>query len=480
MQNRFYSSSKFSNALFLTIGVFMLVLGIGAVSQAKPQAQTLETTYTPRFRTSGQSMWGPGPAIQPDDVTYPIIEGFSWNKSYRYAYPAADSSRQSVTACTLTRSRQDRANQPFSLEGGGSTSGQFSLEARFYDFTSGGVTIDYPVAVTMTQSAAFKPGETVTLTTSWAPQAQAALTTQPPSGKVNLTASYGVSSTLDVKACVQACPLGICTPKVCKSGDLTPYLPSITPTTQTIMTIDPSNPVLIDDIAGFSGTVSIPKVETVSRLAPDGRSLMAQGQHTNFVDLTADIDDWIPAPPFGFEVEIPPIPIPLVKPLASVEGNALDVTANMKISQAQTFTFKPALSITLRFSHPAEFRVLDGTGSRQTSRGSSVTYNADQQLQINVPPDLTGEFQVNPTFALPNTFNNDTVTTFVQDLSFLVLGFEAEETVFKTRVSCGPMYENSLPAYTLPRSNQLQPWRLQAMADVNASSLPVYIPVVVR
>ncbi|MEM7032995.1 MAG: hypothetical protein AAF629_25820 [Chloroflexota bacterium] len=432
--------------------------------------------YPLRFEAKNQSMWGPGPANTLPGRTIDLVGPYSWNEIIDFAYPdmafAGQNSHplkiEAVCTTTSVRNQPERVNEAaiLSVKGNGHISGTFGVSARFYDFTSGAINIDYPLDVEIIQEGNFGPGMTVNLSSSWQPQTNAVLSSQPPRGKIDLDVTYALSTALKAEACAAG---------FCGETDFSPPLPLDIPvTTNTILTVDSVESIVLNDILGFSGKVGLPNVQTTSTL--NSRNLIASETHHNFVDITGDIDAWL-SPLVGIPLELAPeITDPIFGiTVAEAELSLLAADLNLKLSQFQSFTFAPNVKLTLQFPQPVQYTIWDGNQQLRSDTDIVVTIDADHHLSLTLPPTFPQNYTPSPKFSFENQFSNETVTTITPELILKLIELWARAIGLGT-VNCGPAYDISDPLPPFLQRDAPPPWEMQGNFYIHR----VYVPTIVK
>ncbi len=296
--------------------------------------------YNVSFDTTGQSMWGPGPDIRPGTGSLPIFD-VSWNET-------------GTIGDTVTIGGQH--GFPGGTFGGsltGNTNGRFAMGVDFNNLGAGGVAVHYPVQVTLTKTAKDqkRKNEQFTITSDWRLQPGASLTTNPPSGRIDLTASARIGTSLSGQVCVFVCASGNIIPPI-STPELTLDFLTETGLLPPIFSIDRVDIAPeISFLTGISGHYGLPSVNTSFFVDVDGRTLVAQGTHDNFIDLFGDLDDWANKASFGV---IPPLgistpPLRLLGTDFAASVDILDFQTNLTMDQTQEFRFLPEIRMLLEF-----------------------------------------------------------------------------------------------------------------------------------
>lgn len=391
----------------------------------------VETIYNVTFRTSGQSMWGPGATSGPTDTSVSILST-SWDKS---------GGVEDVV---------DVADYDFGGGMHGSTSGNIAVDGRFRDVGPGSVSVTYPVQVKLTTPGAnsFKPGDTITIGSAVTLMPDWDLTTSGFTGKVDVDVDFALAAAAGGKVCAFSC------------ADFNFFPEFDASTSGTLITAEDTEPTEISSaekyVHGISGFYGLPNVQTTDSLWADGVSLEARGSH-KFIDIEVDLDAWLKyiglVIPLGAHIDISG---------AKAGYETIDVDVDVEMTQAQEFKFTPTVEVSLPLPRAVQYTVKNESGAVVASGSSAlVKFDAGQSVDIVYPATATDIFNVTPTFSLRNTFSNNTVTQFAQgahidvlELTLKIPGFEViPEVCFPEVCVWTPFGDVCTPSYCTPAVN---------------------------
>ncbi|KAA3661148.1 MAG: hypothetical protein DWQ04_17255 [Chloroflexi bacterium] len=438
--------------LFL-FGVFMClsILLFNDFQFLEAAAIPIVTHYELVFESHNQSIWGPGEAWSIPDTSVSIIERFDWDEDFELdgsflaqaAVPSDPNVPQIPDALGVTLS--------------GRTYGEFALEAVFRDFGAASADIVYPVAISTTQSSAIVPGQTVTVETNWAAQEGVQFVVNPLSGQIDIDTTYEFYLELMGEACY-----------IFDCDDTSFGTPLHLPlTTDTIFSFDVTDPVSLDLIPGIEGSVRIPNVQHQISTLADGATLIAEGADEDFVQVSADLDTWLPYV-FGICEEID----------IGIEFDfcvdLLDIDTNFMMSQYQKLTLTPQLFAEIMLPQAVPYRVMNGNTVVESGVGAEITYNVDYQLELDIPVNWTYGDEIIAVFDLDTTIENQTETTFSQDLTFDVIKMTKP-------FELGPAYDYTLDIYTYIDDGlfdqNVAPWKMPFALRLGRK---MYLPLISR
>jgi hypothetical protein len=402
--------------LRLSLGGVLGLLCVVQPLQAQVPGERIQVNYTLPFSSHNQSMWGPGTAPSNLDFTIPLFDE-SWG-----AGPGT-------------------ANGIFSAFGfqwggaiTGSTSGRVGLSFRIFDVGTGAVNLDYPVRVVLDLPApnSFRAGDVVTVGSAFELLPDWNLGTAPPGGSLALNGVFGTQLHSSGQMCFFGCPAPLTLANInipnrgfqifaiTSQGTLTlpALLPPPFPRPLVIETLpyqfgSPFDP--FGDVLGFSGPVDAPRVTTSASVGTDGRTLTAAGQH-RFVDLDVDLDHYLTfvgVPPLGFQSN----PALELVTGASFGYDVANLSLLFGVTQRQTFTFIPRVTLNAAFPVAVAFDVLNADGSTsQSGVGMGVSFDVGQSLRLTMPGGSRNPLPGTPTYGLANTFNSATDFAFNERL----------------------------------------------------------------
>jgi hypothetical protein len=342
---------------------------VAVVMILSPGAARADDIIVPMlFQTANQSTWGPGAAIQFDFARF---WGVPINESLDIGGFVLGTGAQATLG----------------------VSGEIGLQVGFH-LDSGSVDLSYPVTTTLSF-----PGEQVeldqpfTLGSSFATGSGATLATTFPNIQAFADFVFDVRATASGEACAAG---------ICKDGSTTLFdqdktleLAAFNRGGDGEVRVLGAN-VLVGEPIDFTFgelTLDIPNINTVGSYNAQTGVMTSTGQD-DFLRLTMDLD-LLATSALG----IPPLEgDACIADVFCVGYNILDAEAGPDVNIGQTFTFTPELMVTYAFSSPV--RELDGTEI------TSKTMKVGQSVQLL--PGQNANFTVTPTFALDNTFRNQT------------------------------------------------------------------------
>lgn len=472
------------------------------------------------FTTENQNVWGAGTGDSPSGNRLDFFHD-TWSES---------GSKGDIRTF---------AGQDFGASITGSTSGEIGLGAQFKGFDNGGVSVNYPVDVTLSWPAAnsFRPGQTISIGSSLVVKPDASMTVANAGGDIDLLGTFAFSASASGKVCFFGCESESLVPSISipkQSGTIF----SLTDLVETCefaldqrgtgaKMIAPTSGCVITEADAylarlpFTGKVGVPNIAFTTTLESDG-TLKASGTHHDFMNLQVDLNRAIEkVAGVSLGVSLPP----LVSGV-SAEAYALDSKANFSISQSQEVRFSPTIQATLRLpsTGPAvQYTVETPAGAVVSSgTGRTIVWDVGNTVDIVVPADLNPGDVLNatPTFAVKQTanFSNTVTTTVTSDVTAKALGAEVstdgavvipsyeitpevctplgcvppvtspEVKAPSIRVALGPLWEETLAAATLTDRSLFDenraPWSLGSITNSPAGSGtdilldPEYYPVI--
>jgi PKD repeat protein len=511
------------------VAILMLIQLCATFVVPPPVALADHTTPVPQalvfpvtFETTGQNLWGPGSGDAPSSNTYTFFSQ-TWNKS--------DSERR----------KERLEGLDFGAEIGGSTSGEISLGAEFKGFSGGGVSVHYPVDISLSVPPAdsFRPGERISIGSSALVKPGASMTVAPSAGDIALVGTFAFSGGATADVCFLECEEDIpIVPTISiprQSGKILAlteleqvcdFAQTAHPTNHLLTIVYPSSGCEINEQQAwaynlpFTGKLGLPNLSMTTTLLSDGKTLRAYGKHSDFINLEVDLAGIMTSVTGGtIGVAIPPL-IPGV----TAEATAFASTGIVTVSQTQEVKFSPTIQGTLVLPPGAPavaWTVVNPAGvTVDAGFGRTIIFDVGNTVQIDVPSDLEpGELiNVTPTFAMKNAanFSNNVTTTFKTDIESKAMEVVVETPEFEVspgyvkepkqcypllgcteevkvpavmapdiKVKLGPLWQYTLPAYTGTNNSLFDgntpPWSLggfSAGAGASFTLNPQYEPVV--
>lgn len=362
------------------------------------------TQQTIPFAATEQSLWGPADADEvPNTHTIPIFDD-RWS--------AGDTTKSFESFSWVG------GKEWFGGEIGGVTSGRFGARMLLEGFSESTVDIDYPVTVTISwpEPNTFRPGDDVTIETSWTP-GDLSMDTKYEAIDIDLRAVFGMRHAAHYELCFFDC-----------TGDvaLFPTLDfpetdfSIFHTldggyalgTDPITDVASGGSALVAFLTGVSGRMDDP--EPFSGITVDGTRLSASGSD-EYLTLDIDIDTFLrffhvlpgfPYPPFGAKV-----------PLANygafdLEYETIDLDMALRLSQEEDIEFDAGVNIRVDFPTALGYHVENPSGSVTGSgTAASITFPAGHSLTIYTPASVD-PMDLRATFSIENTFKRNSNMRF--------------------------------------------------------------------
>ena len=328
-----------------------------------------------------------------------------------------------------------------------------SLAAGFHMFFNYGpltatdnnyVNVSYPASIDIQSPTAdtFTPGDTVTISTSWAPNTGATMTTTSPTDPIVLRNEMYFDANIEFDLCGPED--GDCSVEDNSSlsaiSDLFDFISfgsaeeplggellTLTAEGESICDLDPS---AILCYLGVSGDLGIPNITTST--TGNGSACMQSDEVTDrFVDITLDIDTWIaaylcppckkaiPAPFTGFFFGFGPVSIGAF----TIGVQLWDWDMGFVFDQTESFSFcGDDVAMTLDLGGTAvDYTVRDSANVVQTSgTASTINLYAGDSVDITVPNEV---LTVTPDFGLLNTYSpsGDVEFKLNMDMEFLSL-----------------------------------------------------------
>ena len=346
----------------------------------------------------------------------------------------------------------------------GNSNGWVGIDQSFRNVGASDVSVKYPVLVGVTAPKTVIPGGVARIGTNWALQPGWEMSARSPSTVgVETYASFDVDGGADGNVCVFRCTGYTLVPSFDGLGLDVPILAAGLPPV-------PGHPPMMrfeelslqPGLLGFTGQVGFPLVDP-SNVSTNGRNLVATGERS-FLSMAADISKLIgrvTGKSWLFGLQSPQIG------QFQVGYTALNLKAQTNGRQSQTMEFAPgSVMVHLQFppaptlpQYPAgipvppglaiiyantdesglprfpqgfPYTVRNGSGAVQGSGiGTSVDIPAGWTVDVVIPQTFSGDFEVTPSFSLPNSFSNRTVTRYTSDLSFKVLALRVHVPGFQ-------------------------------------------------
>jgi hypothetical protein len=467
--------------------VFFLLAGlVSAISvssprpaaAAPPSTQTVNRSAT--FSTSGQSLWGPGAAQPPTDITNPIFDA-PWSASGTAG--GVDSVDFDPCFGILGGCNQHIGSFGASLTG--STSGVLGMSYTVHGQTGGTLGVHYPVHVTFTAPAddTFAPGATVAIDSSLSVD---------PSANVSTVYPTFDSLSLDGKFRFHLGVSGQICFFTCTSGSLfTIDLPTDGSTAQgALLSLTKSQ---LESLPGFgltncfnfatnillglgsypnarcnnNGYVAFPDVTVGTTVNGDG-SLTADGTDT-YVIVPVSAVSWV-ARLLGLPPGFPNLSASLGD--FTLSYTTLNLILTGLLSERQTLHFTPTVHVSLHLPRAMSWSVVGG-GS---GNSDTINYTAGQTVHLTIPTDQAGPLQISPTlsFANGNNVSNHTADSLSGNFEIKALSFALKIPPVSVdfgdlgsfqvwdgiNISAGPVYDQNFPLGSTGLYSRDNSWQL--------------------
>ena len=450
---------KNNSALFFVLAAWLLFA-------SDVFGQTQQVVQNAPFETDSQSMWG----LSSDPVLDDEISLFhvDWNEGYNSG---------SSGIFTIV-------GQSFGAGFQGNISGQIGSKIRLENFTSGLISVDYPVDVTMTmpQDNTYDQGDQVTVATDYSVvDPNWALETVYPGGEIMWDVYFQMAASASVTVCVFGCatfPIipsfdtGLITinivtissngastngevgiwylgPGMPPPASFSQQTPGINGWPYSVPVSDnPTGLLFIDWIPwqcyedltldfpdndlGIFGSITLPYVVTDDALV--GQTLEACGE-SEYIEFGVEIFDLL-----GYMLQQVPVTAPVGLFLVNLSGeydplegtpfgglinvnwNFFSASIVMRITNKQCFTFDPLINGSFKFPYQVEYDVLSSTGSVLYSNvGDVINIEIGQQFRYRFPCFYETVNFV-PTYTINGLLNNHTYDSI--SFSFDMSAFE--------------------------------------------------------
>jgi gliding motility-associated-like protein len=465
-----------------TFTKFVLVALLFVFAKASVLSQTQQVVQNAPFGTDSVSMWG----LSSDPVLDDEISLFhvDWNEGYNSG---------SSGIFTIV-------GQSFGAGFQGNISGQIGSKIRLENFTSGLVSVDYPVDVTLTmpQDNTYDQGDQVTVSTDYSVvDPNWALETVYPGGEIMWDVYFQLAASASVTVCVFGCatfPIipsfdtGLITinlvtissngastngetgiwylgPGMPPPASFSQQSPGINGWPYSVPISDnPTGNIFIDWIPwqcyedlvldfpdndlGIFGSLTLPYVVTDDALV--GQTLEACGE-SEYMEFGVEIFDLLgyilqqtPAAPVGLFLvnlsgEYDPLEGTPFGGLISVNWNFFSASIVMRITNKQCFTFDPIINGSFKFPYQVEYDVLNPLGNvLYSGQGDVINIEIGQQFRYKFPCFYETVNFV-PTYTINGLMNNHTYDSisFSFDMSAFEFGIEMSEFII-------------IPGFTIP------------------------------
>jgi len=388
----------------------------GAVAQTQvcPLAPGCTRTahHTVPFETSGQSLWGPGTSAAGSEVW---LFDDSWNEGGNV------SDRADVSTIFGT--------QKFGGGVRGESSGRFGMKFVFENSGNASVDVRFPVdvGITFPEPNTYRPGDAVTIRTSWTRGPGTTMTTEMDGMDFSLQTVFAMHQGAGYEVCFFSC-----------SGSRD-FFPSFTvpETTFPILDVTGGQLGIADEVLDLTDEAAIVTnfftgiSLIVKRPAPLGEATVSGNRITasgsaKFVDLNLDVDrflQFIGKIPSKTPTK-PPLPIALGGSLqlkdyglADLKWETVDLDTGFELTDVESVAFEAAPQVRVDFPMEMGYHVTDPAGN-VTESGSAVTvsFPAGHSLTVYTPATVD-PVDVTPTFSLDNTFSREAQLNFYGDFT---------------------------------------------------------------
>ena len=436
-------------------------LGLSSPASAASQSQVLP------FATDDQSLWAPIADPTPPDLsqTFNLFHetwdegpaGGSWYTNGQAIIDAMGLAGAVIKAI-IDILGHDPEDDEFGGSVSGHTRGHVGMDLEIDNIELGSVDVDYPIRVDLVfpDANTFRPGDAITIASSYTIEPGARLDTVPP----NIDLRLAGSAALDMGFTVEVCLFDCSEPGVAD-------LPSFNEPDFTLFSIDDSEEALVPLLAGkiglphtfgvletqatgISGTIDRPTVNTSFSQAGDG-ALSASGAH-RFIDLTVDLDSYLSKLP-----KVPPLGVRTPEVAgATLWYEIIDFDYGFDVTGHREVGFQAVPKVALGFDQAVAYQVLDGATVIDSGNASTVRFDAGHSVRLVFPAGRTTPIATGPGFdLLDNTFSHLSYDVVEQVIIFRALGFELQ-----------------LPARTLVSA---QCWGVR---DKNGNCIGISVPTV--
>jgi gliding motility-associated-like protein len=423
------------------------------------KAQLTTSSQPANFSTANQGMFGPNSTF---NLNFEVpIFNVPWNQTF------ADSSISSTFV----------GDYGFAISGG--TSGHFG--AKFYsrNWSTGDISVNYPVNINLRYPSnnTFERGETITIRSDYTVDPSAQLnTTFPQAGNIGLELDFSLRFYLTPILCFVSCAqVG-----AFDTGNLSTTLTifDISANQFTYACVSPSLtctqallPATIDAPYGLSGTFDLPNVQTTSSIGSD-QCLYASGED-QYASVQLELFKLIGG-----------LNIPYISPVlnnlsgggcARAIGSTYNICFNytlftaffeMNVINKQDFSFCPEVYTSLTFPVPVQYTVTDPNAGNSVVQGpaqsDSITFKVGNNINFTYPCNYE-YMDIDPIHDISNTITNHTYDelsfNFTMEafaVSLRLDGFgpgennEDSNAVDSQTWSYGPLFQNTIPLGTLP------------------------------
>ncbi len=387
-------------------------------------------THSMTFSSGTQNMWGPSFSPFTINQTINLFE-VSWNETFS----TGNAGIVNILGANF----------------GAAVNGHFNgtIGSNFYiqGFTTGDVSVDYPIDVVldMPTDLTYDQGDTVQINTSYTvdTSSYSLVTNYPNVGEIGLDIYFQLGAELSAQLCAFGC-------------FTFPVIPNFNTGMQTINVFKADNtgigffgvnggPMLYNYAAqlttsdipgdplggyGLTATLSIPDVSTTDGLS--GYDLSACGE-SSYLEMTLEIFKLLSNIPY------PPPVTPIGPILANLSGsygvplgvgnyeaeftwNFLSALFKMEVFNKQCFDFKPKIYGKYEFPIAVEYEVLDASGS-SLANGTSSIVNIEIGHNIKYKfPCYFEDIDIVSTYSIDGQFSNHTYDSIA--FSFEMSAFE--------------------------------------------------------
>src|SRR5687767_2484766 len=307
-------------------------------------ADSIQPSLT--FRSTRQSIWGPGSAAPPSEQRFTIINKnvVKWNLETP-GYPAYQGGFW----------EQDTYLFGVAEFGAGvraKTSGHAGLWIDLKVDNPGSVDVTYPVTPTVTfpDANSFRAGDTIAIRTSYNLDAGWEMSTVSPQFEFSLEGTFRAQAEAKGKLCVFDC----LEPELIPGFDISREF--------TIFTVKPGtvfeSPAWLADVV--SGTIGVPDIATTASLQGDQQTLTGHGVD-DFMSISLNLTEVASRALNAVGVPLPPLSystgdLPLFEGFSGIHFSyeIVTVKAEATLSARQNFRFDPDLKAAFTFGQPLE------------------------------------------------------------------------------------------------------------------------------
>jgi hypothetical protein len=386
------------------IGLAVLfTLGPLAPAAAQQRGDTQSVPSSLPFASGSQSVWGPSNTT-PDPFTFPLFDA-------PVGVDLDEGAFQSWQGLKFGGSVEMSASARIGMN--------FVIETM----PGGSLSVTYPVDANVVFPApnTFRPGEPVTISTSWALGGGSSLSSEAPETRLSIRGPFSSNSSVGGEICVLQCT------------SLSPQSLNAPASTINFFSVGDAGIGVGDQfqdidrwdftfvekfLLGISGFVEVPRAYPSG--TGSGTTISAHRNQT-WLDINWDLDTFLSR----IGVLQAPGGIGINAGAVAIGYNVWDLDQDLNFSRRRNFDFEGAPRVTVTFPVAMPWFVNDaGDNQIDAGTGTTVTFDVGNSLDVIFPAGRVEPITGSPAYTLPNTLDSHEDWTYAGNMRDTLLNAE--------------------------------------------------------